>query len=105
MTGIDIINEEQQRQRDMGYTLEHDLGYITECLPLAASCYASPAKHRSLDNSFVGVPLIWPFESESWKPTPENRIKELAKAGALIASEIDRLLNYKNNENNEQKTN
>jgi hypothetical protein len=26
-----------------------------------------------------------------WKPTPSDRIRELTKAGALIAAEIDRL--------------
>ena len=31
-----------------------------------------------------------------WKPTPDNRIKELIKAGALIAAEIDRLLAIEN---------
>lgn len=34
---------------------------------------------------------MFPFSSVWWKPSPENRIKELAKAGALIAAEIDRL--------------
>jgi hypothetical protein len=33
----------------------------------------------------------WPWDREWWKPTPNNRIRELAKAGALIAAEIDRL--------------
>ena len=28
---------------------------------------------------------------EWWKPTPKNRVRELVKAGALIAAEIDRL--------------
>ena len=37
------------------------------------------------------VPVMFPFSSVWWKPSPENRIKELAKAGALIAAEIDRL--------------
>ena len=35
--------------------------------------------------------IMWPWEANWWKPTPEDRIKELAKAGALIAAEIDRL--------------
>jgi len=29
-----------------------------------------------------------------WKPTPDDRVRELVKAGALIAAEIDRL-NYR----------
>ena len=35
------------------------------------------------------------IEVEGWKPTPDDRIKELAKAGALIAAEIDRLQRLK----------
>jgi len=38
------------------------------------------------------VPPIWPWEKSWWKPTPNDRVKELVKAGALIAAEIDRLL-------------
>lgn len=34
---------------------------------------------------------IWPFELKWLKRTPKNRIRELQKAGALIAAEIDRL--------------
>lgn len=37
----------------------------------------------------------WPFEWSWWKPANppslQGRIRELAKAGALIAAEIDRL--------------
>jgi hypothetical protein len=38
------------------------------------------------------VPEEWPWFQERWKPTPDNRIRELVKAGALIAAEIDRML-------------
>jgi gamma-glutamylcyclotransferase (GGCT)/AIG2-like uncharacterized protein YtfP len=34
----------------------------------------------------------WPWDESAFKPSPDNRIKELTKAGALIAAEIDRLL-------------
>lgn len=38
---------------------------------------------------------IW-WRSNEWnRLRPENRIKELAKAGALIAAEIDRIQNIK----------
>jgi hypothetical protein len=30
-----------------------------------------------------------------WKPSPDDRFRELVKAGALIAAEIDRLLRAK----------
>ena len=34
---------------------------------------------------------IWPWEETWWKPASNNRIKDLVRAGALIAAEIDRL--------------
>jgi len=44
------------------------------------------------------VPIYWPWCDSWWKPakisqsgSKADRIKELVKAGALIAAEIDRL--------------
>jgi hypothetical protein len=37
------------------------------------------------------VNRLWPFYCVQFKPSPDNRIRELEKAGALIAAEIDRL--------------
>ena len=36
---------------------------------------------------------MWPWDLEWFKPSPYDRIRELVKAGALIAAEIDRLQN------------
>lgn len=44
------------------------------------------------DAPTADVPDNWPFEPPSWKPCPDDRVRELVKAGALIAAEIDRLL-------------
>lgn len=41
--------------------------------------------------SRLSKPLRWPWEAEAFKPTPDDRVRELVKAGALIAAEIDRL--------------
>jgi hypothetical protein len=88
-TGIELIAEERQRQIESeGFTKEHDLMLTDESLACAASCYAVPKKHRPMHN---GLPFWWMWEKAWWKPSPENRIKELQKAGALIAAEIDRL--------------
>lgn len=42
---------------------------------------------------------MWPFRGDGFKPStaewPDGRIRDLVKAGALIAAEIDRLLNLK----------
>ena len=64
---------------------------------MAGAVYAIPEKERSLpDRRDSLAPYGWPWESEYWNPSPEDRIKELAKAGALIAGEIDRLIALKN---------
>ena len=57
----------------------------------AASCYAMIPALRPA--SFP--PAHWPW-LDGWKPTPDDRIRELAKAGALIAAEIDRLQRIQN---------
>jgi hypothetical protein len=101
-TGIELIAKERQRQIDeLGYTVEGDAkeyneeNGISEQLAEAAACYATPSYQRELNNDFVGCPIKWPWMEQYWKPTPENRIKELIKAGALIAAEIDRLQHSK----------
>lgn len=83
-TGTELIAEERARQISAeGWTPEHDDKHGMSELAMAAVCYATPAAHRGT--------TYWPWSSRWWKPTPENRIRELAKAGALIAAEIDRL--------------
>lgn len=99
-TGIELISEERQRQIEKeGWTLEHDQEHKNGALAMAACCYALP------DDSYQGhtgtfCRKNWPFEWSWFKPEstgnfPVGRIKELTKAGALIAAEIDRLQNLK----------
>ncbi|UBM58258.1 hypothetical protein LAG90_15750 [Marinilongibacter aquaticus] len=92
-TGIELIAEERQRQIEKeGWTPEHDARHDTGDLAHAAAAYASAELYRRTTSpGYNNTPPIWPFESTWWKPTPENRIRELQKAGALIAAEIDRL--------------
>lgn len=100
-TGAELIAAERQRQLDVeGYNADHDdshdLGEIAE----AAACYATqqrvtelreiPGSPRSPAHK-VRVPKSWPWYAEWWKPSPDDRVRELIKAGALIAAEIDRL--------------
>lgn len=93
MTGIELITQERKRQIEIeGFTPEKDkITYQDESLAMAASCYATPESLR-VGN---GKPDNFPFDEKWWKPTPNDRIKELVKAGALIAAEIDRLKNQK----------
>lgn len=108
-TGIDIIAAERQRQIEKeGWTKEHDSEHCFGELANAAACYAMTDFYKMRDVISIEcedmttqqVPILWPWDGNWWKPTPNDRIKELAKAGALIAAEIDRLLRIKELEDN-----
>jgi len=89
MDGVSLIAVERQRQIDVeGYTAEHD-AREDGALALAAACYATPERYRRLHSD--GIPTLWPWNISFWRPTPNDRVRELVKAGALIAAEIDRL--------------
>lgn len=88
-TGIEIIAEERQRQIEVECWSEiYDRRHTNGQLAAAAASYALPSQWRKPADL---IPATWPWSKAWWKPTPDNRIKELAKAGALIAAEIDRL--------------
>jgi hypothetical protein len=96
--GIDLISEERLRQISVeGWTQQHDDQHTDNSLAKAAACYAMPKETREMYQSLSKVhgwfPRWWPesWDLKFWKPTPKNRIRELVKAGALIAAEIDRL--------------
>ena len=99
-TGLEIISEERGRQVAVEkWTAEHDDLHVDSELALAAVTYALPESiHMKLGGVWVTEREddFWPFDQKWFKPTPEDRIRELAKAGALIAAEIDRLLRIKN---------
>ena len=89
-TGIEYITQERKRQIfEEDWDGENDDKYRDDELPRAAVAYATPAGLRLF--GLNGLPNHFPFDKEWWKPSPDDRIKELSKAGALIAAEIDRL--------------
>lgn len=89
-TGIEIISDERNRQLQVeGYTPEHDDKHDLGELSAAAAAYALRSAGCSGADECIGDEW-WPFEWEDWKPS-ENRVEMLAKAGALIAAEIDRI--------------
>lgn len=98
-SGIEIIAEERKRQIEVeGWTPEEDDLYTAGQLALAGATYAIPMLDRDDYGGYAystDVPIMFPFSPEWWKPTPDDRIRELAKAGALIAAEIDRLQRLK----------
>ncbi len=104
-TGAELIIKERERQiKEKGFTLALDSLYKPGELATAGICYAvlagsSPSVRRSvMTQASMGLkPKGWPWSIESWNPgkdhSHDSRIRELAKAGALLAAEIDRLLN------------
>lgn len=96
-TGIELIAEERKRQIEVeGFNSDHDSHNNMGELVSAASCYLGyEYPHWAETIDLIPVPSRFPWDSKWWKPTPNDRIRELTKAGALIAAEIDRLNNLK----------
>ncbi len=106
--GCELIEAERRRQIEAeGWTEEHDDSHQGGQLALAACAYAMPhgkavsfrgGSEADIDFSlFVWPRWLWPFEKESFKRNmlshnaKDERIRDLVKAGALVAAEIDRL--------------
>jgi hypothetical protein len=97
-TGVQLIASERHRQiHEEQFTPEHDQAHNDGDLASAAACYAMRGRDREErtysqgDRARGRCPKLWPWEGDAWKPTPNDRVRELVKAGALIAAEIDRL--------------
>jgi hypothetical protein len=83
-----IVDERTRQTRAEGYTAAHDDEHDEGELAKAAVCYAIPSDARAM----VEDPCwLWPFEPSSFKPSPDDRLRELAKAGALILAEMERI--------------
>lgn len=101
LDGSQLIAAERERQiASEGWTPKHDDTHRNEELALAAVAYALPPGQRdthTIEAPFSDsgedevIPVFWPWYGRYWRPTPDDRIRELVKAGALIAAEIDRL--------------
>ena len=106
MTGIELIAAERaEHVTREGWTPEHDAEHDGGEMAFAAAVYALPAAAReptrrstcwpgdppSRGDAHWTQPRFWPWDPEWYKPCPDDRIRELVKAGALIAGEIDRL--------------
>jgi hypothetical protein len=86
--GARLIAAERQRQIEgEGWTLEHDDIHDSGELVAASISYARLALG---DDPDTVLEFTWPWGREWFKPSP-NAIRNLVKAGALIAAEIDRL--------------
>lgn len=92
MTGVELIAAERQRQVEQeGWTPLHDTTHRNYELSSAACCYAQMGNGGPFSHPRERHPPgDWPWDAEWWKPA-RNTIRNLVKAGALIAAEIDRL--------------
>lgn len=101
-----IVDERQRQLVDEGHTPQHDDRYRKGQLAAAAACYACPVQLFTMVQRAGSVEFVdpWPWDDEYDKrprvrgavdrgsQTLEGRVRELEKAGALVAAEIDRLL-------------
>lgn len=84
MNGAALITAERDRQITVeGWTPEHDDEHAHNELAFAAMSYLREA--LDMDGIFE-----WPWDRSWWRPS-DDPIRNLVKAGALIAAEIDRL--------------
>lgn len=92
--GIERIARERQRQIDSeGYTAEHDEDHVFGELSGAATAYADYASRQIATGIKRGHPMnnLWRWPGDAWNPS-DDPVRNLEKAGALIAAEIDRAL-------------
>lgn len=96
--GVELIFLERERQIiKEGYTAAHD-DLHTECeLAVFAACYALDVAAKTGEAELPvqakyahAAGVLLPFDRRWWKPELDP-VKQLTKAGALIAAEIDRL--------------
>lgn len=93
--GSQLIDNERMRQiHEEEWTPAHDDGHTRCELTAAAHCYIEEAAQQSMGGHTRGdYPEAWPWGG-GWKPS-DDPIRNLTKAGALIAAEIDRLMRAK----------
>lgn len=92
---LKLLSDERQRQIDKyGYTDDHILttteDYSDGELAMAAAAYCCSNRWVSKDYGYL-PDMLFPWADEYFKPSPDDRIKELIKAGAMILAEIKRL--------------
>jgi len=89
--GLMLISDERHRQiLKKGWTQEHDNEH-THCEMASAALSYIRFAHTT---SRQPIPGCWPWDTKWWKPS-DDPIRNLTKAGALIAAEIDRLQRLK----------
>lgn len=99
--GAIMIADERSRQVEVeGFASWMDDGYTKLELVDAACAYANAAAMLQEGGDFDllkdNKPYAYPWRASTWNPS-KDPIRNLVKAGALIAAEIDRLIRAKKN--------
>lgn len=102
ISGVDLIQKAREHQLAKGFDFMHDIQHYNDELLQAAYCYLQasgiyrPLIELDRAGRFVGTmceKFAWPWIG--YHPENSNdfdkRIENLARAGAFIAAEIDRL--------------
>ena len=100
-SGIELISDERQRQIEVeGYSAQHDSNHKASDFVYAAIAYIESAKvgincaeigntnENEIMRRKTEMGSYYPF---GWKFKPSTDVRDLVKAGALIAATIDRL--------------
>ena len=95
--GSDMIAAERSRhQLEEGFDHEHADKHVFGEIAHAGAAYASTAalqaQYGRVPSCFI--PKTWPWQRVWWKPA-QDPVRNLVRAGALIAAEIDRLMRAK----------
>jgi len=89
-----LITEERARQiAQEGWTPAHDDKHTDSELAKAAESYlvaVTTPDEEGDENGKVRPAWDWPWDKHWWKPSPDP-VRNLVKAAALIAAEIDRI--------------
>lgn len=83
-----ILAERTEQETTHGYTRESDrqqdldTAHAVSPLALAAAAYL-------IRDEAMGTPDCWPWDLYSFKPHPQDRLKELTKAAALVLAAME----------------
>lgn len=94
MTGADLIALERTKQIKVeGYDSKHDLSLDDEALEMASIAYILSSVGKRKESM-----KYWPWLLPYIKP--KTKVRDLVRAGALIAAAIDRIQSQSDNKSN-----
>jgi hypothetical protein len=103
MRGHDSIKAERKGQMsEHGYYAENDNNWANGELSRAANCFLQAAEVQRIEPELTKeevkskVAGFWPWDEQTLKVN-KSRTKNLIKAGAMIAAELDRLFRWGRN--------